>query len=221
VASFGQHGCPLIPSKDQIQTHMIRFQTHVLGYPKTCVWKSVCKRMQYLNKCLLTSRITVIILLTLTLTFTLQFKNNLKFNWFNIPHTLLSPCKSSLLSTRGFCYNTRYSKVQFWKTSTAHLSLYWVLLQFEPLSKETSSLQLFGGRNWEDLSIAASSISQNCSWGCQCKVWLLLIKKQKLWKKHNTVNYTDYQLYACTCANETKENKNWLFTWSFCFCVYG
>ena len=35
--------------------------------------------------------------LQLTLTFTLQFKNIPEFNWSNIPRTLLSPSKSSLL----------------------------------------------------------------------------------------------------------------------------
>ena len=35
--------------------------------------------------------------LQLTLTFTLQLKNIPEFNWFNIPRTLLSPSKSSLL----------------------------------------------------------------------------------------------------------------------------
>ena len=63
---------------------------------------------------------------------------------------------------------------QFQKTSIAHLFLYWVLLGFERSSKETSSLQLLGGRNRKDLSVATSSISQNCKWGCQCKVWKLL-----------------------------------------------
>ena len=35
--------------------------------------------------------------LHLTLTFTMQFKNIPKCNWFNIPRTLLSPSKTSLL----------------------------------------------------------------------------------------------------------------------------
>ena len=58
-----------------------------------------------------------------------------------------------------------HAACQFQKISTAHLSFYWVLLGFECLSKETSSLELLSGQNWEDLSIAASSISQNCKWG--------------------------------------------------------
>ena len=78
-----------------------------------------------------------------------------------------------------------HAACQFQKTSTSQLSLYWVPLGFERLSKETSSLQVFGGRNWEDLLTATSSISQNCNQGCQCKVWLLVIKWLK-WGKNKT-----------------------------------
>ena len=66
----------------------------------------------------------------------------------------------------------------FRKTSTACISLYWLRLVFRRSSKETSSLQLYGGRNGEGLSVAASSISQNRKWGNQCKVELPLIKKR-------------------------------------------
>ena len=71
---------------------------------------------------------------------------------------------------------------QFRKTSIAHLFLHWVLLGFERSSKGISSLQPLGGRNRKDLSVASSYISQNCKWGCQCKVWKLLIEKLKSWK---------------------------------------
>ena len=45
------------PGKKQIQTHVLGYR--VFEYPNTCIWKSITERMQYLNKCLLTSRITV------------------------------------------------------------------------------------------------------------------------------------------------------------------
>ena len=40
--------------------------------------------------------------------------------------------------------------------------------------------------------------------------------KTEVVKKENTC--LNKQL--CTCANKTKETKNWLFTWSFCFWTY-
>ena len=93
----------------------------------------------------------------------------------------VSKCLNTLPgSSKGTFFSC--SACQFWKASTAHLSLYWVLLGSESLSKKTSSLQPFGGQNWKDHSIAASSISQNCKWGCQCKAWMLLLNKPKLWK---------------------------------------
>ena len=83
--------------------------------------------------------------------------------------------------------------------------LCWVLLCFERLSKETSSLQLFGGRNQEDLSVAASSISQNCKWGRQCKVWLALIKKLKLWKNSTPfMTLTNNYAHAIMKQKKTK-----------------
>lgn len=53
---------PWYPVKNRSKIAWLDIQTYVLGYPSTCVWKSVCNKMQYLNSCLLTSRITVIIL---------------------------------------------------------------------------------------------------------------------------------------------------------------
>ena len=63
-----------------------------------------------------------------------------------------------------------------------------LILGFERSSKETFSMQLFVGRSREYLSIAVS-ISQNYKWGRQCKVWLLLIKKLKLWKNTTPFSY--------------------------------
>ena len=87
--------------------------------------------------------------------------------------------------------------------------LCWVLLYFERLSKETCSLQLFGGRNQEDLSVAASSISQNCKWGRQCKVWLALIKKLKLWK-NSTPFMTLTNNYAHAIMKQKKAKIDYL-----------
>ena len=50
VASFGASICPLTPGKEQVQTRLIRYiQTQMLG--------KILTSMQYMNKCLLTSRI--------------------------------------------------------------------------------------------------------------------------------------------------------------------
>ena len=65
-----------------------------------------------------------------------------------------------------------------------------------PLSK------FFSSQNWEDLSLAASSISQNYKWGCRCKVRLLLIKKLKLWK-----NTTPFMALTNNYAHATMKQK--------------
>lgn len=78
---------------------------------------------------------------------------------------------------------------------------------------------LFATLRWlnpERPSVATSSISQNCEWGRQCKLWILLIKKLKL-RKNTTSYITLTNNYAQVIL---QENKNRLFTWSSCFCVH-
>lgn len=68
----------------------------------------------------------------------------------------------------------------------------------------------FGSRNWKDLSVAASVFHFS---NRQCGVLRMLsFKKPKLYE--NTTPFTNIQL--CTSNNDIKENKNRLFTWSFC-----
>ena len=106
---------------------------------------------------------------------------------------------------------------QFRKTSIAHWFLYWVLLGFERSSKETSSLQPLGGRNQKDLSVASSSISQNCKWGCQCKVWMLLLNKPSLWKK-TTLFITLTKNYVYAIMKQNKSNTDY-FVVSLLLCL--
>lgn len=114
------------------------------------------------------------------------------FKWF---WNILSLGAPVLSSSKGIFFS--HAACQFRKTSTAHLSLHWVLLE--------TSLQLFDGRNREDLSVAASFISQNCKWGRQCKVWLLLIKKPKLWKNTTPfITLTNNYAHAITKQKKTK-----------------
>ena len=95
--SFESHGYSLIPGKEQIQTRVIR-------YPNTRVRisKHVCLEINFQKNAVLEQMFIDFQdynnhSLQLTLTFTLQFKNIPEFSWSNIPRTLLSPSKSSLL----------------------------------------------------------------------------------------------------------------------------
>ena len=72
-----------------------------------------------------------------------------------------------------------------------------------PLSK------FFSSQNREDLSVAASSISQNYKWGCRCKVRLLLIKKLKLWK-NTTPFMTLTNNYAHAIMKQKKAKTDYL-----------
>ena len=51
---FGSSGCPLIAGKVAGKEYI---QTRVIWHPNTCVSKSISKKIQYLDKCLLTSSI--------------------------------------------------------------------------------------------------------------------------------------------------------------------
>ena len=88
---------PWYSVKNRSEHAWLDIQTHVLRYPNTCVWKINFQKNAVLEQIFIDLQDKNNHSMQLTLTFTLQFKNIPEFNWSNIPRTLLSPSKSSLL----------------------------------------------------------------------------------------------------------------------------
>lgn len=80
VASFRSHGCPLIPSKEQIQTHAIRYPNTCDRISNTCVGEINFQKNAVLEQMFINFQDYGNHSLQLTLMFTLQFKNISELN---------------------------------------------------------------------------------------------------------------------------------------------
>ena len=152
---LGHAFAPWYPVKNTSKHAWLDTQTQVSRYPNMCVWKSIYKKMQYLNINVYWIQDYNNHSLQLKLQQMRQRATTHPFGcfldelckpdvWGKAVQLGLKPFFKSLhmvniiifehtpsSSKRNFI---SYVACQFQKTSTAHLSLYWVLLGFEHLS---------------------------------------------------------------------------------------
>ena len=177
----------------------------VLGYPNTCVQKSISKGMRYLNKCSLDCSDEL-------------YKAEVQGEAMQV----LQPFFKTLHTLPG--WHKEYDffprvAFQFRKTSTAHL----FVLNFQTSSTETSfQLLLVIETGKTCLGVAASSTFQNCDRGGQCKVRLPLIKQPQLQKSQKTsfVTLTCKSVHVLTVSRKKKKHKLNTLMIFVLLCVY-
>ena len=174
--------------------NILYIQKYVLGYTNTCVWKSISKGVQYLNKCsfdcsheLCKAEVQGEAMQVLQ-----------PLNFYKTLHTL-----NTLPGWRRVYDFFRVQLANFGKHQQP-TSLCPVLLDFESSSTETSFWLLLVIETSKTYpSVAASPTFQNHDRGGHFKVRLPLIKQPYLQKSQkNILRNTDSQICSCFKAKE-------------------
>ena len=196
-------------NRDCVQAHIniLYIQKYVLGYPNTCVWKSISKGVQYLNRC--------------------SFDCSQELCKEEVQGEAMQALQSFFKTLHTLDTLPGWRKVyDFFRVQLANFgkhqqptSLCPVLLDFESSSTETSFWLLpviKTGKTYP--GVAASSTFQNHDRGGHFKVRLPLIKHPQLQKSQkNICRNTDLQICSCFNSLMKQEKAKTKYTHDLCF----